>query len=369
MNNVRLVGDLLCALIAAFLLSILFDRLLVEQSNLMVHLLETDWYFGKYAYLLISPIYFMVIKPIIYYPFELIYALHKLYSVLVGLKDSTEYGVIALGHTFLTTGKLVYPYPIEMYENHYYALLLSFLIRTGPTILELNSLSFFLGLTRINVNFWYCYLHYKLNSPTIWIIEFTAIFEFWRTVKRVKALLEHLFRGDIRDLSQITAMMIPAPVRYINRTLNIENYTPNQLRNLKRIIDRKLKNNKITAPDIPPEEVCVICRTEEPEIKLIPCGHTCICSECYHNCHISSDDVQRCPLCRIEIIEDKIVARRYSSPSVTRKEYEQQSKENTEEEMAKLYCYIHNNPSETKCLSPIAKSKLQKRGFRVENEN
>ena len=51
------------------------------------------------------------------------------------------------------------------------------------------------------------------------------------------------------------------------------------------------------------EHLCVICRTNKPEILLVPCGHLCLCRDDACTAYFVSEEDERkqCPVCRTDI--------------------------------------------------------------------
>ena len=44
------------------------------------------------------------------------------------------------------------------------------------------------------------------------------------------------------------------------------------------------------------KNICVICELKPSKIIIIPCGHRCLCQDCYIN---HKDKIEKCPVCRI----------------------------------------------------------------------
>jgi len=64
------------------------------------------------------------------------------------------------------------------------------------------------------------------------------------------------------------------------------------------VVDEKEKVSKKKLEEEEEKRSCVICQVEVKSVLLMPCRHLCICKECSER-----DELQKCPLCRISIVE------------------------------------------------------------------
>ena len=53
-----------------------------------------------------------------------------------------------------------------------------------------------------------------------------------------------------------------------------------------------LLNSESSRPTRKP--LCIICQYNPTKIILAPCGHRCLCQECYNN---KKNEIKKCPLC------------------------------------------------------------------------
>ncbi|DBA00434.1 TPA: hypothetical protein N0F65_012965 [Lagenidium giganteum] len=90
---------------------------------------------------------------------------------------------------------------------------------------------------------------------------------------------------DLKEWEQMLESTL-AQVRAVKEEKAIE---------MQKLLDRRAEEQIET-------KLCVICLSSEKTILCLPCRHLCLCEECSNR-----DEVEKCPICRVEIVEMLLV--------------------------------------------------------------
>ena len=80
----------------------------------------------------------------------------------------------------------------------------------------------------------------------------------------------------------------------------LENLEETLRTSLRLVVEEKENLSKKKLEEEEEKRTCVICQVEAKSVLLMPCRHLCVCKGCS-----SRNELQKCPLCRLEI-EEKI---------------------------------------------------------------
>ncbi len=103
----------------------------------------------------------------------------------------------------------------------------------------------------------------------------------------LRGSINHLENDVYQDLLDIIKRQ-SQEIEKLSSRLMVEGEINTRLNNILRRIDdlEKSMNNA---------GQCVICITEDAGYAIVPCGHRCICKECFLS---SLSSLDRCPICR-----------------------------------------------------------------------
>ena len=55
------------------------------------------------------------------------------------------------------------------------------------------------------------------------------------------------------------------------------------------------------------EDTCCVCLSKPSNVLFTNCGHLCICEECNNNLNDTAEDNIKCPMCRTEVTQKRII--------------------------------------------------------------
>ena len=81
-----------------------------------------------------------------------------------------------------------------------------------------------------------------------------------------------------------------------NKRLNINELSKHDFL-LKNIKDFQLINEQKDEKKLKKKRLCIVCLTNNQEIILSPCGHKCVCENCYYKLK-HKNQISVCPICK-----------------------------------------------------------------------